>query len=59
MLEIDLRYLEENFDEIMSQVERGQSYLLRTPDGAGIIIHAEKNPIIDAMKEQKLIKKYE
>jgi len=59
MEEIDLIYMEENFDEVMSQVELGRSFLLRTPDGAGIVIHSTKNPVIEKMKNEGLIEKFE
>ena len=59
MEEIDLVYLEENFDEVMDGVSAGKSFLLRTPDGAGVVILPEKNIVIQEMEEQNLIKKYE
>ena len=30
---ISLKYLEENFDEIISRAQSGESFLLDTPDG--------------------------
>ena len=59
MEEIDLAYMEEHFDEVMDQVENGKSFLLRTPDGAGVVILPEKNLVIEEMEEKGLIKKYE
>lgn len=59
MLEIDLQYLEEHFDQVMDQVEKGQGFLLRTPDGAGIVIQSQKNPVIQEMEDKGLIKKFE
>ena len=59
MKEIDLAYMEEHFDEVMDQVENGKSFLLRTPDGAGVVILPEKNLVIEEMEEKGLIKKYE
>lgn len=59
MKEIDLDYMEEHFDEVMNQVEKGKSFLLRTPDGAGVVILPEKNLVIQEMEEKGLIKKYE
>jgi hypothetical protein len=58
MEEIDLVYLEENFDEVMDGVSAGRSFLLRTPDGAGVVILPEKNPVIQEMEKQNLIKKF-
>lgn len=59
MKEIDLAYMEEHFDEVMDEVEKGKSFLLRTPDGAGVVILPEKNLVIQEMEEKGLIKKYE
>jgi hypothetical protein len=59
MKEIDLDYMEAHFDEVMDKVENGESFLLRTPDGAGIVILPEKNLVIQEMEEKGLIKKYE
>lgn len=59
MKEIDLAYMEEHFDEVMDKVENGESFLLRTPDGAGVVILPEKNQVIEEMEKQGLIKKYE
>jgi hypothetical protein len=58
MREIDLDYMEEHFDEVMDKVENGESFLLRTPDGAGIIILPEKNEVIQQMEGKGLIKKF-
>jgi hypothetical protein len=58
MEEIDLAYMEEHFDEVMDGVENGKSFLLRTPDGAGVVILPEKNPVIQEMEKQNLIKKF-
>lgn len=51
--------MEENFDDVMNQVEQGRSFLLRTPDGAGIVIQSQKNPVIQEMEDKGLIKKFE
>jgi hypothetical protein len=59
MEEIDLAYMEEHFDEVMDKVENGESFLLRTPDGAGIVILPEKNQVIQEMEEKGLIEKFE
>ena len=59
MKEINLAYMEEHFDEVMDKVENGESFLLRTPDGAGIVILPEKNLVIEEMEDKGLIKKYE
>ena len=58
MKEIDLDYMEEHFDEVMDKVENGESFLLRTPDGAGIVILPEKNEVIQQMEGKGLIKKF-
>ena len=59
MKEIDLDYMEKHFDEVMDEVEKGNSFLLRTPDGAGVVILPEKNQVIQEMEEKGLIKKFE
>jgi len=59
MREIDLAYMEEHFDEVMDEVENGKSFLLRTPDGAGVVILPEKNEVIEVMETKGLIEKYE
>jgi hypothetical protein len=59
MKEIDLAYMEEHFDEVMDKVENGEGFLLRTPDGAGIVILSEKNQVIEEMENKGLIKKFE
>ena len=58
MKEINLAYMEEHFDEVMNNVELGKGYLLRTPDGAGIMILPKKNRVIKDMEQQGLIKKF-
>jgi len=62
MIEIDLQYLEEHFDEVMDQVEKGQGYLLRTLDGEGIVILPKKDEkvknIFKKMENEGLIKKF-
>lgn len=58
MKEINLEYMEEHFDEVMNNVELGEGYLLRTPDGAGIMIVPTKNRVIKEMEHQGLIKKF-
>lgn len=61
MEEIDLIYFEEHFDEIMSRIENGESFLLRPPDGTGILLlpqGSDNNQTIKKMKKEKLIKKF-
>lgn len=57
MKEISLFDLEENFDEIMNQVyEFDEKYLIRTPDGAGVILTASQNDAIVDLEEKGKIK---
>ena len=47
---ISLKYLEENFDEIISRAQSGDSFLLDTPDGQ-IALVPDKGvlkPVIDS-----------
>jgi hypothetical protein len=53
MKEISLFDLEENFDEIMNQVyEHNEKYLIRTPDGAGVVLTSSKEGAIDELEEK-------
>lgn len=57
MEEITLEYLEEHFDEIMDEIMlHDKGYLLRTPDGEGIILTPKKNEYIEKMEKSGLIK---
>ena len=47
---ISLKYLEENFDEVLELAQAGESFLLDTPDGQ-IALVPDKNilkPVIDS-----------
>ena len=33
MKKINLRYLEENFDDVLDQARNGETYFIETPDG--------------------------
>ena len=53
---ISLKYLEENFDEIISREQSGESFLLDTPDGQ-IALVPDKNvlkPVIDSGQAQDI-----
>ena len=53
---ISLKYLEENFDEIVSRAQSGEIFLLDTPDGQ-IALVPDKNvlkPVIDSGQAQDI-----
>ena len=53
---ISLKYLEENFDEIISRAQSGESFLLDTPDGQ-IALVPDKGvlkPVIDSGQAQDI-----
>lgn len=58
MIEISLFDLEEDFDNIMVQVELGQKYLVRTPDGNGIILTPCKDDSIVKAEENGWIEEF-
>lgn len=56
MLEITFQYLEENFEEIMNNIElKGTGYLVILPDGDRLVLAPEKNHVIKKMEKEGLI----
>lgn len=56
MKEITIEYFEEHFDEIMNQLENENcGFLVRTPNGDGIILTPFKNKVIETMERKGLI----
>ena len=47
---ISLKYLEENFDEIIDQAKSGESFMLDTPDGQIALVPNKSvlKPVIDS-----------
>ena len=53
---ISLKYLEENFDEIVDRAQSGESFLLDTPDGQiALVPHKDVlKPVIDSGQAQDI-----
>ena len=47
---ISLKYLEENFNEVLNQAQAGESFLLDTPDGQKALVPDKDilKPVIDS-----------
>lgn len=59
MNEITFQYLEENFKEIMDNIElKGAGYLVILPDGNRLVLAPEKNHVINKMEKEGLIEKF-
>ena len=53
---ISLKYLEENFDEVLELAQAGESFLLDTPDGQIALVPDKKilKPVIDSGQAQDI-----
>ena len=53
---ISLKYLEENFDEIIDQEKSGESFMLDTPDGQIALVPDKSvlKPVIDSGQAQDI-----
>lgn len=58
MREITIFEWEEKFDEIMLDVENGEKYLIKTPDGNGIILTPTKDDSISIAESEGWISEY-
>ena len=58
MIEITLFELEKDYDSIMEKVEQGQKYLVRTPDGNGVILTPCKDESIQKAEENGWIEEF-
>ena len=53
---ISLKYLEDNFDEIIDQAKSGESFMLDTPDGQIALVPDKSvlKPVIDSGQAQDI-----
>ena len=53
---ISLKYLEENFDEVLELAQAGESFLLDTPDGQIALVPDKSilKPVIDSGQAQDI-----
>lgn len=58
MIEINLQYLENNFEDVMSEIQEGKKFILNTPDGETIVLCLEKDEAIQFAEQQKMISPY-
>lgn len=58
MIEINLQYLENNFEAVMSEIEEGKKFLLNTPDGEMIVLCSDQDESIKFAEQQKCISPY-
>jgi hypothetical protein len=58
MIEINLQYLENNFETVMAEIEEGTKFVLKTPDGESIVLCLEKDEAIQFAEQQKMISPY-
>lgn len=58
MREINLKELEENFDEIMEQIINGEKFLLRTEKNEGIILTPQVDQSIQYGINSGVIQEY-
>lgn len=58
MKEITIFDFENNFDKIMEDVESGEKYIVKTPDGAGIILTNVKDNSIEMAEHHGWIEEY-
>ena len=58
MIEINLQYLENNFETVMAEIKEGKKFLLNTPDGESIVLCLEKDEAIKFAEQQQCISPY-
>ena len=58
MIEINLQYLENNFETVMAEIEEGKKFLLNTPDGEMIVLCSEQDESIKFAEQQNMISPY-
>jgi antitoxin (DNA-binding transcriptional repressor) of toxin-antitoxin stability system len=58
MKEITIFDLEKNFESIMEEVNSGEKYLVKTPDGEGIILTNNKDQSIETAETNGWIQEY-
>jgi hypothetical protein len=58
MIEINLQYLENNFETVMAEIEEGKKFILNTPDGEAIVLCLEKDEAINFAEQQQCISPY-
>lgn len=58
MIEINLQYLENNFETVMAEIQEGKKFVLNTPDGELIVLCLEKDEAIQFAEQQQCISPY-